>query len=192
MQQRDPYANSARQSREFNDLDISGRSGRMSGGKSTASSMVVSSAQRQRGNSSMVARNSQEKLAQSLVSSSGNQIRHGSAKNLNQSALLPGSFQFGGLLKQKTQAPPQLVIKPPKNKKECENFENLPMEATIAHKSQFNEREICQTCPVKFNLLNKRHHCRVCAASICSDCQVKRRLSKTDAEVYPVCIQCDF
>lgn len=32
----------------------------------------------------------------------------------------------------------------------------------------------------------------MCASSICSDCQVKRRLSKTDAEVYPVCIHCDF
>ena len=27
---------------------------------------------------------------------------------------------------------------------------------------------------------------------MCSDCTVKRRLSKTDPEIYPCCIDCDF
>ena len=40
--------------------------------------------------------------------------------------------------------------------------------------------------------MTKRHHCRMCALSICANCQVKRRLSKTDADVHPVCINCDF
>lgn len=66
------------------------------------------------------------------------------------------------------------------------------MEFTVVSKNQFNERDSCQTCPQAFNLMNKRHHCRMCALSICANCQVKRRLSKTDGEVYPVCINCDF
>ena len=130
-------------------------------------------------------------MGKSVISTTGKGLRgSSSATKLNQSALIPGSFSFGGALKNKLTAEP--LIKPPKNKKESENFDNLPMEFNVVHKSNFNEREVCQTCPTKFNLLNKRHHCRVCAVSICSDCQVKRRLSKTDAEVYPVCIQCDF
>ena len=40
--------------------------------------------------------------------------------------------------------------------------------------------------------MHKRHHCRKCAKSICTDCTVKRRLSKTDGELHPCCIECDF
>ena len=32
----------------------------------------------------------------------------------------------------------------------------------------------------------------MCASSICSNCEVKKRLSKTDSEAYPVCVNCDF
>ena len=32
----------------------------------------------------------------------------------------------------------------------------------------------------------------MCAKTICSDCTVKRRLSKTDPEIYPCCVECDF
>ena len=67
------------------------------------------------------------------------------------------------------------------------------MEYEVVHKSKFHEREACETCPTTFKkMLVKRHHCRVCAASICSDCTVRRRLSKTDGEAYPVCVHCDF
>ena len=67
------------------------------------------------------------------------------------------------------------------------------MEFRPIHKSQFHDLDKCETCPQIFNkLLNKRHHCRMCAKSICTNCQVKRRLSKTDPDAYPVCVNCDF
>lgn len=66
------------------------------------------------------------------------------------------------------------------------------MEFTVVPKSQYNERDQCETCPTVFTLMKKRHHCRVCAFSICDACEVKRRLSKTDGETYPVCVNCDF
>ena len=59
-------------------------------------------------------------------------------------------------------------------------------------KTQFHEKAVCEFCPQQFNLMHKRHHCRKCAKSLCSDCTVKRRLSKTDGEVYPCCVECDF
>ena len=40
--------------------------------------------------------------------------------------------------------------------------------------------------------MHKRHHCRKCAKSICTDCTVKRRLAKTDGDLYPCCVECDF
>ena len=66
------------------------------------------------------------------------------------------------------------------------------MEFLVVGKAHFNEKDQCETCPVMFNLFNKRHHCRKCARSICANCEVKRRLSKTDSETYPVCVHCDF
>ena len=60
-------------------------------------------------------------------------------------------------------------------------------------KSQFHEKLVCEFCPQQFNkLLHSRHHCRKCAKSICSDCTIKRRLSKTDPELYYCCVDCDF
>ena len=37
-----------------------------------------------------------------------------------------------------------------------------------------------------------RHHCRVCAASVCDNCCIKRRLSKSDPELHYCCNDCDF
>lgn len=115
-----------------------------------------------------------------------------SSANLNRSALIPGAFQFNSASKL-TSKQLEPTIKPPKNTKECENFDNLPMTFQVVDKSQFNERDQCQTCPTVFRrVLVKRHHCRVCGFSICTECSIKRRLSKSDAEVYYVCINCDF
>ena len=58
--------------------------------------------------------------------------------------------------------------------------------------TQFHKKGVCEFCPAQFKLFTNRHHCRKCAKSICSDCTIKRRLSKTDGDLYPCCIECDF
>ena len=53
--------------------------------------------------------------------------------------------------------------------------------------------ESCEFCGKEFKkVLVKRHHCRMCARSMCSECTTKRRLSKTDATCHQICFECDF
>lgn len=103
-----------------------------------------------------------------------------SNNNLAQSAIIHGSSQFqssnrlaNALSRQKTKR-----VVPPKNVREAENFESLPLEFKPLSKNVYNEKDVCEFCPQLLKgLFNNRHHCRMCAKSMCSDCQVKRRLS---------------
>jgi hypothetical protein len=114
---------------------------------------------------------------------------------------LGGSFAPGGgkgLLGLNSSAKEKdlIVIKPPQKHREKEGFDNLPDFYKVADKDEFNEADNCEmvNCGANFKGIKgaKRHHCRRCAKSVCEKCSLKRRLSKTDAELHYTCTQCDF
>ena len=86
------------------------------------------------------------------------------------------------------------AIKAPKNFREGEGFDNLPDTFKIAEKEEFLEEDNCAGCEVTFKgfMSATRHHCRVCAGSVCVNCSCKRRLSRSDPELYYCCNECDF
>ena len=106
---------------------------------------------------------------------------------------LNSSFSFG-LNKSAKSASKALEIRPPKTFREGEGFNNLPDTFKIAEKEEFLEEDVCAGCEVSFKgfLSATRHHCRVCASSVCTNCCIKRRLSKSDPELHYCCNDCDF
>ena len=87
-----------------------------------------------------------------------------------------------------------MEIRAAKSVREGEGFSNLPDNFTIADKTEFHEEDNCSSCNVSFKgfLSPTRHHCRMCASSVCESCCIKRRLSKSDPEMHYCCNSCDF
>ncbi|EAY20877.1 FYVE zinc finger family protein [Trichomonas vaginalis G3] len=48
----------------------------------------------------------------------------------------------------------------------------------------------CQICNSKFTFINRRHHCRVCGACICSECAKKVSLPQFEGKQEKVCVNC--
>lgn len=48
----------------------------------------------------------------------------------------------------------------------------------------------CQICNTKFTFINRRHHCRVCGACICTECTKKVALPQFEGKAEKVCIKC--
>ncbi len=102
------------------------------------------------------------------------------------------SFSFGLTRSSKSIG---IQIRPAKTFKESEGFKDLPDTFKVAEKEEFHEEDNCEGgCEVSFKGFRSpaRHHCRMCAASVCDNCSTKRRLSKTDPELHYCCNMCDF
>jgi hypothetical protein len=48
----------------------------------------------------------------------------------------------------------------------------------------------CPLCNKKFTMFNRRHHCRVCGACICSNCAKKTALPQFEGKQELVCLKC--
>jgi hypothetical protein len=116
------------------------------------------------------------------------------SKSFSGSKPLTSSFSFGLNKSTRSTTPKATEIRPAKNFREGEGFNNLPDTFKVAEKEEFCEEDTCIGCEVSFKgfLSATRHHCRVCAASVCDNCSIKRRLSKSDPDLYYCCNECDF
>lgn len=86
----------------------------------------------------------------------------------------------------------QSKVKPSKDIREAECFDELPLQYTVKQKEAFHNNPNCELCDKKFTMMFRSHHCRMCAKTVCNHCCLERRLSQEDASVYFCCNECDF
>jgi hypothetical protein len=65
-----------------------------------------------------------------------------------------------------------------------------PLLPAAAPEAQWAKASACELCGKKFGMLRRRHHCRVCAKSVCDGCSPRRVLLRGGGGVQRACGAC--